>query len=209
MTAMVILTEKIKSNTNLKGGNFMSFNPIDRQTFSSLSVHTVTNAPPERVVTRTGEKINVQINFKLSADEIAVISLLGRSIQQHLTSNAFLLTFDTRDMEPLLFSNIGLLAETSIDDVLGGLWVKTQELVLAELASQDDLKEFKSEKEWLLLASARTWESIGDIYNFREKNTSERVGEEPPFRLVFTNRQAQVLQVCANQIINMIKNPVG
>jgi hypothetical protein len=184
--------------------------PIGRQTFTSLSVHSVTDAPPERVVTRNDEKINEQINYPLSADEIGVISLLGQSIQQQLNSHVFLVAFDTREIEPLLFSTIGLIAETNIDDVLGGLWMKTRALVLAKLKSQSDRKEFKSENQWLSLASAHTWKSIWDIYNFRKKNTSENAGKEPPYRLVFTNRQAQILQVCSNHIIDMIKKkPVG
>jgi hypothetical protein len=193
----------------------MSFkvDPIGQQTFKSGSVNAVKGLPPEVVITSDGKTVNIQKNFQLSLNELTVVALLDQIIQQRLTSTSFLLTFDTREIE-LLLSQVNLPAEIKVDDVIGGLWIKTQELVLAELAIEGDQKVFEAEKNWLILASARTWESIVNIFKFRylEVNTFNKFGkegEEPPFRVVFTNRQAQALQFCASRIANIVKGTKG
>lgn len=182
--------------------------PIGRSTFQSNTVNLTKEIPPNIEFEVKGGKFHLHTHEPLSDSEIAVVTLLGSTIQQNLTSNAFLLTFDSRQLQEL-FSKVAWLNDINVDEVIGGLWVKTQQLVLSELVSSGNQTDLKSEIDWQKIALLRSWESIFNIFKYKYSNvdkTKSENGEEPPYRVVFTNRQAQALLFCADKITNLMQD---
>lgn len=171
--------------------------PIDILAFDTLFVNTQNTLPPEVVKTNDGKKIKITQSQELSSHDIVVITLLGKKIPKTLYSDSFLLPFNPQEIQSR-FSKFKELKGINVDNVIGKLWIYTRKLVLLTLAHQHDVEGLKEEKTWLLKASACTWESIINIYNYKYSNTTLK--EEPPFQIVFTNRQAQALAKLANKI---------
>ena len=127
-------------------------------------------------------------DLNLEIHEFAVGKILAESARNQLNPHAFLLTFDSREIQQM-FSRHNDLKDIDVEQVIGSLWLKTRGFLISNLELQG-LKEIETEERYYqLLSSAKMWDAI--IYDYSHHTLEEC--KQLPFFTIFTNRQAQVL----------------